>query len=145
MRQRQQAEHRRPARQRLRHLLHEKQILRPGQQVLAGNLAPRVDTLLDVGEELRSVLYFVNDQGRREAVQEGTGIGGDRGAQIRWIERDVAESLFVESSEERGLARLPRSRDDDDRKRGRQAEARFPESVSYRPVPAAQSFVQVCI
>ena len=61
------------------------------------------------------MLYFVNDQGRREPVQEGTGIGGDRGAQIRWIERDIAESRFVESSEERGLARLPRSRDDDDR------------------------------
>ena len=50
------------------------------------------------------MLYLVNDQGRREPVQEGTGIGGDRGAQIRWIERDVAESWFVESSEERGLA-----------------------------------------
>ena len=92
------------------------------------------------------MLYFVNDQGRREPVQEGTGIGGDRGPQIRWIERDIVKSRFVEFSEECGLAGLPRSRDDDDRELADGAlEARFPESASCRPVQAAQSFIQFCI
>lgn len=67
LRERQELEHRRPASQGLGHLGQKEQVLRAGEEILAAFLAPGIQTLPEEGEELRSVLDFVeNDRGRMQ-------------------------------------------------------------------------------
>ena len=70
---RKQAEHGGAPGQGFADFLHKLQSLRPGQQVLVGRVPAFIDPLLDMGEQIRGVLSFVEYDRKRARCKEGTG------------------------------------------------------------------------
>ena len=89
-RQREQLQHRRAARHGFRHALHQRRLLRAGQQPLAR--APRlaVDARADEREHLRHVLHLVEDRGRLHGVEKSLRIGPKPRHDVRVFQQEVA-------------------------------------------------------
>ena len=66
----------------------QQEVLRTGQHVLA-HLAALVARRLDLGEDVRRVLRFVDEQMRRARVNESHRIGLGAGAQIAGFEVEI--------------------------------------------------------
>jgi hypothetical protein len=92
--------------------LGQKQILRPSQKVLAVRFPAVVDSLFDVGQQIRRVLDFVKDDGRRVHIEKTTRVGPRRRAHVWRLERNIAERFAKDMLQQCGLARLAWSRQD---------------------------------
>ena len=85
---RQEPEQRHPARQALGDVLHQMEILRTGKDVLP-HLAPVVHPPLDIGEQLGSLLRFVEDSPFRVSVEEADGVFNGKKAVVQIFQTDV--------------------------------------------------------
>lgn len=100
--------------------------MRAGEQELPRVVPALVDPFLYVEEEFRRPLDLVEDHRRRMAGQERSRVFGCDGANVGQLQRNVPVVASGPSPEERSLARLSRSGDDDCRKlRGGLGERRF--------------------
>lgn len=99
------------ARQRFAHMFHHGKLLRPHEPNAPG-LIGCIAQNLDVPEEFRRVLHFVDDDGRRVSLEKQRRIRSRQRPCAQVIERNVSPRLpFGEVAQHRGLAHLPRSRD----------------------------------
>ena len=105
---RQQVQHRRPARQRLAHAAGQEQILRACEQKLPGFGPPLVNLLLDIGEQVRRVLDLIENSGRRKGSHEAARIDRCRLAHIWRLKRDILGRATEDPLQQRGLTGLPR-------------------------------------
>ena len=113
-RQGQQVMHRRAAGKGLANRFEQRQILRAGE-----NPAPRrrilVDDALQIGEQIRHPLHFVNDGAAGKLAKEGAGVFLGEGPYIQGLQRQVA--MFREQgAAQGGFATLPRPGKGDSRK-----------------------------
>ena len=77
-----------------------------------------VDLLLDVGEQVGSVLSFVEDDRRPERFKEGAGIFPGGRSDVRWFQGDVPAGSAEEVAQKRGLPGLTRAGEHHGRKFG---------------------------
>ena len=70
---------------------------------------------LDVGQQLGSILDFVNQDGRREALHEERRIALRQAQHQRIVQGDVGAAVLAELPEQGGLADLPRAGEQHDR------------------------------
>jgi len=73
-----------------------------------------IDHTLEVGEELRDALDFIEDGAIRDLAKECTGVLLGEGAGVWIFEREVWE-IRSEEARERGFSRLPRAGDGENR------------------------------
>ena len=110
-------EHGCPPREGLAHAPHQREVLRAGEQP-AARLPAGVDVVLDVVEELRLVLDFVEDDAVAGVREKPDGVVARDVAHVRALERYVPMGGGELLAEEGGLAGLTGS---DDEHRGERA------------------------
>jgi hypothetical protein len=91
-------------------LFGQKKILRSRQKVLTAGVPAVIDALLDVRQQIWRVLNLVKDDWRRVYLQKTARIGRCRGANVGWLQRDIAGRFAEDMLQQCGLARLARSR-----------------------------------
>ena len=116
--QREKLKHRRATGQAFGDLLHEEQVLRAGEDELAGLIAPRIYLFFDVGQQIWSVLDLIVDHRRRIEPQKPTRITDRRGADIGRLQGDDRPLRTDHVLKQRRLTRLARADQNDDRKLG---------------------------
>ncbi len=102
-RERQQVKERHPPGHRLGDPSHERRLLRAGQQPLPLELWSTVDPGADVGQQLRRILYLVENDGSPQIVEEAARILPDTRDNVGVLEQKVA-GVRKEMLEERRLA-----------------------------------------
>jgi hypothetical protein len=108
-------QHRRPARHGFRHALHQRRLLRTGQQPLTRPPRPAIDPRAHIREHLRHVLHLVEDRGRRHGVEESLRIGPQPRYHVGVFEQKVAR-LGKQPAQQQRLAGAARPRQHHGRK-----------------------------
>ena len=99
----------------IRHALGDQEVLGPRQYISSAPLTMLVDAVLDERQQFRSVLHFVEDDGRGVQIEEPTRIREGGGTDIWRVERHVPVGSTEEVRQQGGLAGLPRSGHDEGR------------------------------
>ena len=116
LRERQEPQDARAPGERLPGELHEREWLRPGEPDPAEGVMAPIGPDLQVGKQLGSVLHLVDHDGRLVYLQEQLGIFPRERPLLQVVERDKAAAALAEMLEQRGLARLARTRHEHDGK-----------------------------
>jgi hypothetical protein len=98
MRERQQLEHSGAAGQALSDPLHQQQVLRAGEDELAGDIPMGIDVLLDVRQQVRCVLHLIKGHRRGVELEKGPWIVHRGAAHIQGSRLRVMYSLGMVGS-----------------------------------------------
>lgn len=115
---REQAKYRRAPGERFGYLFREGEVLGTCQKVLTGFAAVFVDSFLDIGKQIGNVLYLVENDRRRIRFQKAARVVECDGPDVRRFKGSVSAAVAEEAFEERRLAGLAWSGQNDSRKLG---------------------------